>query len=184
MNPRPDTVAQVRGVFVGSLSGAVSIAAHAVGGGGTPPSGAAVVLLLTVCAVIGAAISTIRVSRREFVFDAAVLVAGQALGHATLMLAAEHTHGLGLSAPMIGAHVLATVVAAILLRGAERACLAVIAALVEIVRAIVAWFPAECRVWISTPVYRATLSLWLLAGSAVGTRAPPWAVKPSALAVL
>ncbi|WP_128643889.1 hypothetical protein [Rhodococcus opacus] len=173
MNSRSDVVARMRGALVGSVSGAVSIAAHGIGGGGMPPSESAVVLLIAVCAAVGAMVSAIRVSSHRTAFVVAVLAAGQVAGHASLAVATHQSHGLQLSASMIAAHVVATIVAAGLIRSAERACLIALAALSRIVLIVLAPRPVDTGTWTATPVYRAKLALWLLVNATAGTRAPP-----------
>ncbi len=163
----------MRGATVGSLSGAVSIAAHGIAGGGMPPGEAAVVLLLAACAAVGAAVASIRVSDRDWPFLIAALTAGQLIGHATLGLAGDHAHGLGLSSPMITAHVAAIAISAGLVRGTERACLRALAALTRIILTVLAPLRVDTGTWSATPVSRAKLSLWLLVGAAAGTRGPP-----------
>ncbi|QYB07538.1 hypothetical protein I1A62_25270 [Rhodococcus sp. USK10] len=173
MNSRTEVLAQVRGAVVGSSSGAVSVAAHGIAGGGMPPSEASVVLLLVACAAVGAAVAAIRIAGRDGLVLVAALTAGQLIGHTTLGLAGEHAHSLGLSTPMIAAHLAAIAISAGLVRGAERACLRALAAVTRIVLAILAPAPVSTGTWSATPVYRAKLSLWLLVGSAAGTRGPP-----------
>src|SRR5690606_40171557 len=94
-------LAQVRGAAVGSVSGAVSIAAYGVAGGGMPPSQSAVVLLLAACAGVGAAVAAVTVRDRNWVFLLAALTAGQVVGHTTLTVVDDHAHGLELSPAMI-----------------------------------------------------------------------------------
>lgn len=163
----------MRGSVVGSLSGAVSIAAHGIGGGGMPPSESSVVLLLAACAALGASVAAVRVTSREWMYLVAVLAAGQLIGHTALALASDHAHGMGLSAPMVAAHIAAIVVSAGLVRAAERACLRALAALSRIVLAVLAPLRVDTGTWTATPVYRAKLSLWLLVGATAGTRGPP-----------
>ncbi|TQC46315.1 hypothetical protein EEB14_27105 [Rhodococcus sp. WS4] len=166
-------VARVRGSFVGSLSGAVSIAAHGIAGGGMPPSEGSVVLLLAASAAVGASVAAVRVAGREWLFVLSVLAAGQMIGHTTLALASGHGHGLGLSAPMIAAHLAAIAAAAVLVRSAERACLRALAALSRIALTVVAPLQVDTGTWTAIPVYRAKLSLWLLVAAGAGTRGPP-----------
>ncbi|QSE92010.1 hypothetical protein JWS13_26905 [Rhodococcus pseudokoreensis] len=173
MNSRTEVLAQVRGAVVGSSSGAVSIAAHGMAGGGMPPNEASVVLLLVACAAVGAAVAALRITGRDGLVLVAALATGQLIGHTTLGLAGEHAHGLGLSTPMIAAHLAAIAVSAALVRGAERACLRALAAVTRIVLAILTPAPVRTATWSATPVYRAKLSLRLLVGSAAGTRGPP-----------
>ncbi|MFE5704935.1 hypothetical protein [Rhodococcus koreensis] len=173
MSSRLEVLAWMRGAAVGSLSGAVSIAAHGIAAGGIPPTEAAAVLLLAACAAVGAAVSALRVRERDAIFLPAAMTAGQLIGHTTLGVASEHTHSLGLSAPMIAAHIAAIAVSAAVVRAAERACLRALAAVTRMVLAVLAPLRIEIGTWSATPVYRAKLSLWLLAGAAAGTRGPP-----------
>lgn len=112
-------VARVRGGLTGATSGAVSIAAHALGGGGTP-SQSAVVLLLATTLAVGVVAAGTRIP------VAAVLIAGQVLGHLVLALDAGHTHVPGPA--MFAGHAAATAVAALLVAAAERGCRVVLAA--------------------------------------------------------
>ena len=164
-------LARVRGAAVGSLSGAISIAAHGMAGGGMPPSQSAVVL--AACAGVGAAVTAIGERDRNSMVLLAALTAGQVIGHTTLTVAGGHPHGLGLSASMIVAHLAAIAVSAAAVRGAEHACLRVLAALTRVVLVIFTPAPVENAVWSATPIYRAKLSLWLLVSAAAGTRGPP-----------
>lgn len=168
-------LAQVRGAAVGSVSGAVSIAAHGVAGGGMPPSQSAVVLLLAACAGVGAAVAAVTVRDRNWLFLLAALTAGQVVGHTTLTVVDDHAHGLELSPAMIAAHLAAVAVSAAVVRAVEGACLHVLGAFTRVMLVLVSVPPAQTVVWSATPVYRATLSLWLLAGAAAGTRGPPTA---------
>ncbi|WP_068154769.1 hypothetical protein [Rhodococcus phenolicus] len=176
MHSPTDTLAQVRGGFVGAVSGAVSIAAHGMAGGGSPP-GTGVVLLIAACVAIGAIVASVPAAAHRRRALVAALAAGQFVGHLTLTLVSEqisgHTHPLAPSAPMLVAHVAAVGVSAVLVRGAERGCRAAIAAVTRIVLAVLSLPPAEAPLWISTPVHRATLSPWLLAGATAGVRGPP-----------
>lgn len=172
----PNTLAQVRGGFVGAVSGAVSIAAHGIAGGGTP-SGAGAVLLIAVCVAIGAIVVSLPAAIHRRSALVAALVAGQCGGHLSLTLVsgqvAEHTHPLSLSAPMIAAHAAAVVVSAVLIRGAERGCRAAITAITRVVGAVLSSLPADAPLWTATPTHRVTVSPWLLAGATAGVRGPP-----------
>ncbi|MFD6674588.1 hypothetical protein ACFWDA_09470 [Rhodococcus zopfii] len=172
MHSPTNTVAQVRGGFVGAVSGAVSIAAHGMAGGGAPPGDGAV-LLLAACVAIGAIVSSLPAAAHRRGALLAALTAGQLVGHLTLTMAGEHTHWLSMSAPMLAAHLAAIAVSAVLIRGAERGCHAAIAAVTRLVLAVLSSPPAEAPLWTSTPVHRATLSPWLLAGATAGVRGPP-----------
>jgi len=167
-------LARVRGAAVGSLSGAVSIAAHGMAGGGMPPSQPAVVLLLAACAGVGAAVVAVGArSNWNAMFLLAVLTVGQLVGHTTLTLVGDHAQSPGLSASMIAAHLVALGVSVALVRGVECACLYVLAAFTRVALVIFVPPPIDIGVWSATPIYRAKLSLWLLVGAAAGTRGPP-----------
>ncbi|WP_420750977.1 hypothetical protein [Rhodococcus sp. O3] len=113
-------VARLRGGLTGAVSGAVSIAAHALGGGGTP-SQSAVALLIATTLAVGVVAAGTRLP------VAAVLVAGQVLGHLVLSLDTGHLHVPGPA--MIAGHAVAIAVAALLVAAAERGCRFVLASL-------------------------------------------------------
>ncbi|WP_415638928.1 hypothetical protein [Prescottella defluvii] len=174
MKSRAEAVARTRGMFVGSASGAVSIAAHGLGGGAAVPSEQAVVLLLAASALVGAVTASARTVRRPSVFLGAVLAAGQGIGHLTLTLASDHGHGLHLTPQMLAAHAAATVVGATLIRAAERALLSVIASVMRIVVAVVSAPPVpDIHRWTPTVVRRLDPTIGWTARSAGGTRGPP-----------
>lgn len=173
MDSRTEVLAQLRGAAVGSLSGAVGIAAHGLAGGGLPPSESALVLLLAVCAVVGATVSTLPIRDRDTLVLIAALTAGQVPGHLTLTFVDEHAHGLELSVPMLAAHVAAVAVCAGIVRGCEWSCLQLWSATVRVVLAALTLPPAPTDIWSVIPAYRATVLLWLLISAGAGTRAPP-----------
>ncbi|WP_430333454.1 hypothetical protein [Rhodococcus sp. ACT016] len=174
MNARADAVARLRGMFVGSLSGAISIAAHGLGGGTAVPSEEAIVLLLAASAVVGAVVSSLRGGRNPLLSLAAVLAAGQGIGHLTLTLASEHGHGLHLTPQMLAAHAAATVVGAVLVRAAERSVLTVIGSVIRIVVAVLTAPPVpDVRRWTPTAVPRLDPTTSRVARVAGGTRGPP-----------
>ncbi|NEW37397.1 hypothetical protein GV794_24405 [Nocardia cyriacigeorgica] len=110
----------MRGAFVGSASGAVSIAAHALGGGVVTPGSPSVTLLLGACALIGMVARALPV-RPGSAQVMLLLTAGQAIGHLALTAAPGHHHGSGSAAIMLVAHLLAIPVGAVLIHGAEQA---------------------------------------------------------------
>lgn len=173
MTPGPKDVAQLRGAFVGGSSGALAIAAHAVGGGGTAPSQSAVALLILACACLGAVVASIDLRRSPAVALASMLAAGQALGHTALALAADHQHSLTLSFPMLAAHVAAAGVCAIAIRGAERGYLLAASTIAAVVAVLLRpWAPAPATARARTR-YRADVVLRHLLPSGLGTRGPP-----------
>jgi hypothetical protein len=162
----------MRGGFVGSMSGAVTVAAHAAGGGMTP-SQSSVVLLVLACSAVGALVSAIRVRRHDLVFLVAALAVGQALGHATLSVGAGAHHGLQLGPAMLTAHAVAAVAAAVLVRAGGRGCEIAVASLRSILPAPFTPVPAPALPVRPLPVLPRQLRRWLLVGARLGTRGPP-----------
>lgn len=162
----------MRGAFVGSISGAVSVAAHAMGGGAAPTEGS-VVLLLLGCAAVGALVSSVRMDRHEMLCLAAALTLGQAIGHTTLAVGASHHHGLQLTPAMIAAHAVAVAVSAVLIRGGARGYTLAVSALVRILPVLFAALPVDSPVAVGVPAYRPKTARWLLVGASIGTRGPP-----------
>ena len=115
----------------------MTVAAHGLAGGGYP-GGAALTLLLTVCAMVGAAATFVRISTRLVV--AALLGFGQFAGHFILsgLLETGHTHN---GSPfggwlMLASHAAATVLCAILIGGAERLYAAISNTLRTVLRSV------------------------------------------------
>ncbi|MEV6138376.1 hypothetical protein AB0L63_20395 [Nocardia sp. NPDC051990] len=115
MRPTTDSTTRLRGASVGAAAGAVSIAAHAAGGGAVAPGSSAVMLLVAACTVIGIVTAHARTGLVRLMI---LLAAGQIIGHAALSLS-PHCHNAVLTGPMLLAHVVAVVVGAFLIRGAE-----------------------------------------------------------------
>ncbi len=138
-----------------------------------PPGQAAIVALLLACTATGAAVASARITELVLPILIVVVAAGQLVGHATLALTSVHSHGLQLSPAMLGAHAAATVVAAILIRGGERACAAAFAAIARIAVAILTPLRVHTPLWVRTPGTRRARALELLVGAADGTRGPP-----------
>ena len=112
--------AGVRGGAVGALTGAIAVAAHALGGGGAPSS-ATWTFLIALCCSLGVAAGSVRV--RGALPIALWLAVGQAGGHWALSL------GLGsdmapmhhpLTPTMLAAHAAAIAVCAALVSAAEK----------------------------------------------------------------
>ncbi|MDN5758926.1 MAG: hypothetical protein L0H59_10395 [Tomitella sp.] len=128
---------RLRGIAVGSLVAALSVAAHGTAGG-TVPSSSAIVLLLLASGTIGAlaaeAVPTSRSPRGRLTLLGA-LVGGQLAGHVVFSLAAGHhashaagaggaSHLMGMvsEGPAVGmliAHTVAALVCAVLIECAE-----------------------------------------------------------------
>ncbi|MFG1784087.1 hypothetical protein ACGFIU_16750 [Rhodococcus oryzae] len=162
----------MRGAFVGSTSGAVSIAAHALGGGAAPTE-SSVVLLMLGCAAVGAVIASVRVARHQLLVVAAALSLGQAIGHIALEMGAVHLHGPQLSPQMVAAHAAAVAVTAVLIRAGERGCISALSALSRRVPAPFTEVPVLVPVAVRVPADSPTPARWLLVGSGTGTRGPP-----------
>ncbi len=111
----------MRGGAAGSLSGTVSVAAHGWASGGMAPSGATLVLLLAASALVGALVGGFGPLRTGTTGLITVLAAGQLLGHLSMGWGSGHLHhgDMQLTPAMIAAHLVAVVVAAALIRGAE-----------------------------------------------------------------
>ncbi|MFG1796619.1 hypothetical protein [Nocardia sp. NPDC049149] len=165
-------VARVRGAFVGAASGAVSIAAHAVGGGVVAPGGSSISLLIAACAVVGVVVGGRRARHR--VADVMVLLAvGQAFGHVALTISPGHHHGSHLTSVMLAAHLAAVPVGAVLIRGAEIAVARAVSAADRTVRVLESgpapgFVPNSPIPFGPLPAYRR-----LLFSSGSGLRGPP-----------
>ncbi|MFX0575375.1 hypothetical protein [Nocardia nepalensis] len=114
-------VARMRGACAGSISGAISVAAHGWASGGMAPSGTTLVLLAAASAVIGALVAGLASLRDSSIGLVVVLVTGQLLGHLTMGWSAMHHGDAQLTPGMLTAHVIAAALAAIVIRGAEAA---------------------------------------------------------------
>lgn len=157
-------VARMRGAFVGGTSGAVSIAAHALGGGGAPTQSAAV-LLVAAALVSGVVAAGTRVP------VVAVLTLGQLLGHAVLTLDSDHVH---LPDPgMAVAHTVAVGVAALLVTGAERGCRRAVGALRRLAPRVLALPATRAPAVIPAPE-RSDLPATLATVAGPTVRGPPF----------
>ncbi|WP_433711190.1 hypothetical protein ACQP2U_33760 [Nocardia sp. CA-084685] len=116
-------VARVRGACAGSISGAVSVAAHGWASDGMPPDSTTLVLLAAACAVVGALVAGLAPLRDTSIGLISVLAAGQLLGHVTMGWSSGHMHHVDaqLTPGMVAAHLVAAVLAAVVIRGAEAA---------------------------------------------------------------
>ncbi|RJO79802.1 hypothetical protein D5S18_00525 [Nocardia panacis] len=118
---RSGAVARLRGATAGTTSGAISVAAHGWAAGGAAPSGTTLMLLVAGAAVIGALVAG---ALGETVIGlVTALAGGQVLGHITMGWSSGHMHhgDMQISPAMVGAHLVAAVIAAVLIRGAEGA---------------------------------------------------------------
>ncbi|PPJ33818.1 hypothetical protein C5E45_05335 [Nocardia nova] len=105
----------MRGGCVGAAAGTVSIAAHAFGGGAVAPGSTAIMMLIAASTAIGCLAAHTRTGLLRLM---GLLAVGQAIGHLALTLS-PHCHDVLITAPMLVAHITATVVGAVLVRGAE-----------------------------------------------------------------
>nr|WP_296763606.1 hypothetical protein [Rhodococcus sp. (in: high G+C Gram-positive bacteria)] len=169
MTHRPDGRARMRGASVGAASGALSIAAHGVGGGAMMPSESALVLLIVVSAAVGGAVTVLG----DRVPVIAVLVVGQVVGHAVLAIASEHHHGLSPTPTMLAAHAVATVVCALLVRGAVLGYEHALSVLRRILPVLPLVLPVLDNGGPRKTEYRSTVVLRVLVLSGNATRGPP-----------
>lgn len=174
VNTGPSAAAQLRGAFVGSASGAVSVAGHALGGGHASLGSSALALLLVACAAVGTAAASLSGTRHPLITLLATLAAGQVVGHTALVAASTNEHAGSLSWPMLGAHAGAVVISALLIRAAERGALIAVSALRRAVPALpLVVYPAQAPAISLDFAYRPSVIHRLLAGSGSGTRGPP-----------
>ncbi|MEU2253636.1 hypothetical protein [Nocardia xishanensis] len=163
---------RLRGAFVGSASGAVSIAAHALGGGVISPEQSSVALLIGACAAVGVLVGSLR-TRAGLLQLMGLLAIGQGIGHTALALAPGHHHGAHATVPMLLAHLAAIPVGALLIRGAEAAVGRAASSVRRAMRVLGALLvPAPPTVVLVT-ARDAAIPRKLLLGSGIGTRGPP-----------
>lgn len=177
---RPEaTIAQLRGASAGSISGAISVAAHGWASGGMVPGSTAIALLVAMSAVIGALVGGLRPLGDTATGLIAALIAGQLLGHLTMGWSSGHLqHGDSQLTPgMLAAHTLAAVIAAVLIRGAEAGC-RVAAAVLSRVLPLRYHPPAVSGPAPLRRTHRDRVILRILAAEALRTRGPPLAVRP------
>ncbi|MEU7144326.1 hypothetical protein ABZ942_33120 [Nocardia sp. NPDC046473] len=118
MRTSAEATARLRGAFVGSASGAVSIAAHALGGGEVSPGQSSIAMLIAACTIVGVVVGARRT--RFGIAEVMVLLAiGQAVGHVALTMSPGHHHTTGMTSIMLAAHLAAIPLGALLIRGAE-----------------------------------------------------------------
>lgn len=164
------TTARLRGAFVGSASGAVSIAAHALGGGTVAPDQATLALLLAACTLVGFLVTAVR-SRHGAAEVMAMLGIGQAIGHMALSLG--HHHSGGMTAVMLVAHLIAIPVGALLIHGAEIAAARAASSVRRAVVALETLPYLSLSPVVAVPAGSAATPRRLLLSSGIGTRGPP-----------
>ncbi|MFE7723429.1 hypothetical protein ACFU44_30870 [Nocardia rhizosphaerihabitans] len=174
--PSRATGARLRGACAGSMSGALSLAAHGLASGGALPGSTTVVLLAAVSAVVGALVAGIGPLRRGATGLAAVLLGGQLLGHTTMSWSGHAHHGddsLGLG--MLTAHLVAAILAAVVIIGVQAAYRIGGAVLARILplryRSPRIPDPAPLRL-----VHRDRVILRIFAAHSLRTRGPPLAI--------
>lgn len=107
---------RLRGCAVGASAAGLAVAAHGIAGGGYPNS-TALTLLLIAGIAIGAVAAAARGGPLAVI---GLLGTGQIAGHLALTVALHHDTTA--TAPMLGAHLLATLICAALIVGAEELC--------------------------------------------------------------
>lgn len=120
-----------RGALVGACSAAVAVGAHGAAGGQLP-GGAAIAVLIVACGVVGTAATGPR--SRSAIALVGYLCVGQVIGHIVLSVAAGHLHGVAAAPAMIGSHLAAAALCALLITAAERLWLALAGQVVRLVR--------------------------------------------------
>ncbi|MGY0501065.1 hypothetical protein ACWZHB_21490 [Nocardia sp. FBN12] len=168
--------ARLRGACAGSMSAALSLAAHGMAAGGSLPGSTAIVLLAAASAVVGALVAGVGPLRNGAVGLATVLLGGQLIGHTTMSWSG-HSHSaddsLGLG--MLTAHTIAAIVAAAVIVGAEAAYRVGSTVLARILplryRTPRIPDPAPSRL-----VHRDRVILRIFATRSLRTRAPPLAI--------
>ncbi|WP_240772191.1 hypothetical protein [Nocardia sp. CS682] len=172
MRTSAEATARLRGAFVGSASGAVSIAAHALGGGVVAPGQSSIALLIAACTAVGVAVGARR-TRHGLVEVMALLTIGQAVGHVALTMSPGHHHGAGTTAIMGVAHLLAIPVGALLIRGAEIAVTRGISAANRTARVLSTRPAVPFAVAYTVPIGPLVPARRLLFSSGFGLRGPP-----------
>ncbi|WP_328400724.1 hypothetical protein [Nocardia sp. NBC_00403] len=186
MRTPTEAAARLRGAFVGSASGAVSIAAHALAGGTVSPGRSALALLLAACTLTGAVVASMR-TRHGVVEVMAMLAIGQTVGHLALSMSAGHHHSTHTGGAMLMAHLITIPVGGLLIHSAQRAITGAASSAVRAV-GVLGTGPLAPR----TPALAVSFSAAqtpkrLLFSSGIGTRGPPaprWPVPPAVDAVM
>ncbi|HXO50033.1 MAG TPA: hypothetical protein VN888_03180 [Mycobacterium sp.] len=163
--------ARLRGAAAGLLTGALAVAAHAMGSG-VAPTGAVIAQLAVLAATVGALAATIARAADARVL-LGLLAVGQLCGH-VMLGAVGHSHAVTTAprgAAMLAAHVVAVGAGALLIAASDRLCRAfsrAVRAAVRIVAAPVAVAPAVKIDEADQPLRSA-----LLLAASVSHRGPP-----------
>ncbi|MGH8882280.1 MAG: hypothetical protein ACRD0P_33855, partial [Stackebrandtia sp.] len=119
---RRAAASRLRGAATGSVSGALSIAAHGWAAAAMPVSSSTLMMLIAACTVVGALVAGIAPLRTSTVGLVAALWGGQLIGHMALSTEMAGMHHAPLWTPvMLCAHLVGAVCAAVLILGAEAA---------------------------------------------------------------
>ncbi|MGW5519511.1 hypothetical protein [Nocardia africana] len=169
MRATADPSTQLRGGCVGAAAGTVSIAAHALGGGAVAPGSASIMVLIAASTAVGC----LAAHTRTGVFRLMGLLAvGQAIGHLALSLSPD-CHDVLITAPMLVAHLAATVVGAVLVRGAETTLRRAVSLIRRVVGAVTHILGSSgAPVVVSVPE-TVTAPRRLVLASGTGRRGPP-----------
>ncbi|WP_327118142.1 hypothetical protein OHB12_09545 [Nocardia sp. NBC_01730] len=173
-----DVAARLRGAFVGSASGAMSIAAHALGGGAFSPGASSTALLIAACTAVGVLVAA-RPNRHRPGEVMAMLAIGQTVAHIALTLSAGHQHDAGTPTVLLGAHLTAVPVGALLIRTAEHAALRAASDLRRTVRILSDGPTAFLRICSPAIGRPRPGPRRLLVCSGFGLRGPPTRHRPS-----
>ncbi|PKV79675.1 hypothetical protein ATK86_4084 [Nocardia fluminea] len=170
--------ARLRGATAGSMSGALALAAHGVASGGALPSSTTVTLLTAASAMVGAVATGFAPVRGGAVALVAALLGGQLLGHVTMGWTTGHAHhaddSLGLG--MLSAHLIAALLAVVVIAGAE-AAYRIATAVVGRVLLLRLTTPGPGVLLSQRPVHRDRVVLWIMAACSRFTRGPPMALR-------
>ncbi|BCK53784.1 hypothetical protein [Nocardia wallacei] len=172
---RRAAAARLRGGSAGSVSGALSVAAHGWASGGMPVGTTTVALLVAACTVVGALVAGLGPLRHTRSGLGVALVGGQLLGHAVLSFGGM-SHGESMWTPvMLCAHLAAALCAAFVIHAAEAAYrigTALSRVLPKLLRSPVIAGPAALRI-----THRDRVVLRVFAAEVFRTRGPPVPVR-------
>lgn len=169
---RRAAVARIRGASAGSVSGALSIAAHGWAAGAMPVQSSTLMLLVAAATVVGALVTGISPLRTSSVGLVAALFGGQLIGHAALsadMAGMQHTSMW--TPAMLCAHLAGAVCAAVVILGAEAAYR--IGTAVTRVLPMPVHRPAVAETLLPRRVHRDRVILRIFPADTFRTRGPP-----------
>lgn len=147
----------------------MSIAAHALGGGTVAPGSTAIMMLIAASTAIGCLAAHARTGLFRLM---GLLAIGQLLGHLALTLSPD-CHDVLITAPMLVAHLAATVAGAILVRGAETTLRRAVSLIRRAVGAVTHFLGISgAPVVVSVPD-TVTVPRRLVLASGTGRRGPP-----------